>query len=99
MVLSYVYYSTNEDFNFVDDEIYHETGLHGFDIGFDSNDVPVLNSVKGFGCFWDAENYSDTPEKFASWVENNLQYLDKTDPNATKLEDFTELLEGIRKIL
>lgn len=95
MNYDFIFYSTDESFDYGDfpNSTCYSTGLHGFSIEITKDDVPLLNTVDGFGDFADAKDHAKTYKDFANYIRNSLDDIQSEDNNATSIEVFEELLD------
>ena len=97
MRYEFIYYSTDESFDYGDfpNSTCHCTSLHGFSIEITKDDIPLLDTVDGFGDFADVKDHAQNYKDFADYLKNSLDDIQREDENASSLECFEELIDFV----
>lgn len=97
MRYEFIYYSTDESFDYGDfpNSTYHCTGLHGFSIEITKDDIPLLDTIDGFGDFADVKDHAQNYKDFADYLKNSLGDIQREDENASSIECFEELIDFV----
>lgn len=96
----YVIYTTDESFDYdgpFGSQTHREKGLHGFEVSFNEDYFPILESIEGFGAFDVEFSNIKTYDEFKQKVEEVAKELDSDDEDTTSYEALEELIEDIEE--
>lgn len=93
----FIFYTTDESFDF-GDGICPEYTKHGFSIEKDDNNTFLIDTLKGFNDFRDAEK-CETLEQLADYISFNSKYVieDEYDSSRTNYKRLQILYKKIKR--
>lgn len=102
MEVQYIFFKTDASFSYegpfgTQTEVCEDA--HGFSIVIDSDNVPDISTLRGFGAFEDVENCK-TLNELNLWLEENKKYIQADEEIHTySTEELIEELQSLIKNL
>lgn len=99
MEVQYIFFKTDASFSYegpfgTQTEVCEDA--HGFSIVIDSDNVPDISTLRGFGAFEDVENCKNLTDLYV-YIEENKKYIN--DGEFEDLYSTEELLDELQKFI